>query len=105
MHLSYTQVVKRPALLHRLTGLTVKEFEVLLESFSAQYDQQVIQPRLRAPSRNTVNLRPKGGKKGQKVPSLAYCQKEKKKEGTFSCTDYGNWMSMTRYVNRSAQES
>jgi hypothetical protein len=61
MHLSYTQVVKRPALLHRLTGLTVKEFEVLLESFSAQYDQQVIQPRLRAPSRQRAAG---GGQKG-----------------------------------------
>jgi hypothetical protein len=36
MKLSYTKLVKRPALLHRLTGLTVKEFETLLESFSAQ---------------------------------------------------------------------
>src|SRR5437588_3672750 len=61
MHLSYHQVVKRPALLHRLTGLTVKEFEVLLESFSAQYDQQVIQPRLRAPSRQRAAG---GGQKG-----------------------------------------
>lgn len=43
MNLSYTQVVKRPVLLQRLTGLNVKEFESLLESFSSQYDQQVIQ--------------------------------------------------------------
>ena len=61
MHLSYTQVVKRPALLHRLTGLKVKEFEVLQESFSAQYDQQVIQPRLSAPSRKRAAG---GGQKG-----------------------------------------
>jgi DDE superfamily endonuclease/Helix-turn-helix of DDE superfamily endonuclease len=61
MHLSYTQVVKRPALLHRLTGLNVKEFEVLQESFSAQYDQQVIQPRLSAPSRKRAAG---GGQKG-----------------------------------------
>jgi DDE superfamily endonuclease len=61
MHLSYTQVVKRPALLHRLTGLKVKEFEVLQESFSAQYDQQVIQPRVSAPSRKRAAG---GGQKG-----------------------------------------
>lgn len=61
MHLSYTQVVKRPALLHRLTGLNVKELEVLQESFSAQYDQQVIQPRLSAPSRKRAAG---GGQKG-----------------------------------------
>ena len=61
MHLSYTQVVKRPALLHRLTGLNVKEFEVLQESFSAQYNQQVIQPRLSAPSRKRAAG---GGQKG-----------------------------------------
>jgi hypothetical protein len=61
MHLSYTQVVKRPALLHRLTGLTVKEFEVLQESFSAQYDQQVIQPRVSVPSRKRAAG---GGQKG-----------------------------------------
>ena len=51
MKLSYTELVKRPALLHRLSGLTVKEFETLLESFSAQYDQLVIQPRVSAAGR------------------------------------------------------
>jgi hypothetical protein len=51
MYLKYTQVIKRPSLLHRLTGLTVKEFEVVLEPFSAHYDQQVIQPRVNAPGR------------------------------------------------------
>jgi len=39
MNLSYTQVVKRSALFERLTGLNMKEFESLLESFSTQYDQ------------------------------------------------------------------
>ena len=67
MHLSYTQVVKRPALLHRLTGLNVKEFEVLQESFSAQYDQQVIQPRVSAPSRKRAAG---GGQKGA-LPEMA----------------------------------
>src|SRR5947209_18254935 len=61
MHLSYPQVVKRPALLHRLTGLNVKEFEVVQESFAAQYDQQVLQPRLSAPSRKRAAG---GGQKG-----------------------------------------
>jgi DDE superfamily endonuclease/Helix-turn-helix of DDE superfamily endonuclease len=51
MYLKSTQVIKRPALLHRLTGLTVKEFEVVLEPFSVHYDQQVIQPRVNAPGR------------------------------------------------------
>ena len=32
MNLSSTEMVKRPALLHRLTGLTVKEFDALLEA-------------------------------------------------------------------------
>jgi hypothetical protein len=67
MHLSYTQVVKRPALLHRLTGLNVKEFEVLQESFKAQYDQQVLQPRLSAPSRKRAAG---GGQKGA-LPEVA----------------------------------
>ena len=51
MKLLYTQVAKRPALLERLTGLNVKEFEALRESFSTQYDQQVIEPRVKAPGR------------------------------------------------------
>lgn len=67
MHLSYTQVVKRPALLHRLTGLNVKEFEGVREAFSAQYDQQVIQPRMSAPSRQRASG---GGQKGA-LPEMA----------------------------------
>jgi len=51
MKLLYTQVAKRPALLERLTGLNVKEFEALRESFSTHYDQQVIEPRVKAPGR------------------------------------------------------
>ena len=61
MNLKYTQVVKRPALLQRLTGLNVKEFESLLEAFSTPYSQQVIQPRVNALGRQ----RAAGG--GQKV--------------------------------------
>lgn len=67
MYLKFTQVIKRPSLLHRLTGLTVKEFEVVLEPFSAHYDQQVIQPRVNAPGR----LRAAGaGQKGA-LPEMA----------------------------------
>ena len=51
MKLLYTQVAKRPALLERLTGLNRKEFEALRESFSTHYDQQVIEPRVKAPGR------------------------------------------------------
>ena len=67
MNLSYTEVVKRPALLQRLTGLNVKEFESLLESFSTQYDQQVIQPRVKAPGRKRAAG---GGQKGA-IPEVA----------------------------------
>lgn len=51
MHLSYTQLIKRPAMFQRLTGLSVKEFEQLLAPFSAQYEQLVIGPRLKAAGR------------------------------------------------------
>lgn len=51
MKLLYTQVTKRSALLERLTGLNRKEFEALRESFSTHYDQQVIEPRVKAPGR------------------------------------------------------
>jgi len=61
MNLKYSEVVKRPALFERLTGLNVKEFECLLASFGAQYDQQVIQPRVKAPSRKRAAG---GGQKG-----------------------------------------
>ena len=67
MNLKYTEVVKRPALLQRLTGLKVKEFESLLESFGAQYDQQVIQPRVKAPDRKRAVG---GGQKGA-IPEAA----------------------------------
>lgn len=67
MNLSYTQVEKRPALLQRLTGLHVKEFESLLESFGTQYDQQVIQPRVKAPDRKRAAG---GGQKGA-IPEVA----------------------------------
>ena len=61
MDLKYREVVKRPALLQRLRGLNVKEFESLAESFSSQYDQQVIQPRVKTSSRQRAAG---GGQKG-----------------------------------------
>jgi len=67
MNLKYTEVVKRPALFQRLTGLNVKEFESLLDSFSTQYDQQVIQPRVKAPDRQRAAG---GGQKGA-IPEVA----------------------------------
>jgi hypothetical protein len=67
MGLSYAQVAKRPALLNRLTGLTVKEFEVLLGKFSQEYDKQVIQPRVKAAGRKRAAG---GGQKGG-LPELS----------------------------------
>ena len=67
MNLKYTEVVKRPAAFQRLTGLNVKEFESLLDAFSTQYDQQVIQPRVKAPSRQRAAG---GGQKGA-IPEVA----------------------------------
>ncbi len=51
MHLRAAEVVKRPALFERLTGLKVAEFERLLEPFAREYHQQVIEPRVSAPHR------------------------------------------------------
>src|SRR5436190_14351391 len=67
MKLSYAQAAKRPALLERLTGLNRKEFEALRESFSSQYDQQVIQPRVQVPGRKRAVG---GGQKGA-IPEVA----------------------------------
>ena len=75
MKLSYAQVVKRPALLERLTGLKVKEFEALRESFSSQYDQQVIKPRVNAPGRQVQQEEDKKEpcQKWQTNCSLSWC--------------------------------
>src|ERR1039457_2441888 len=67
MRLSYSQVAKRPALLHRLTGLTVAEFEHLCEPFAAQYHQLVIQPRVTAEHR----VRAVGGGQKGALPEVA----------------------------------
>src|SRR5215469_8743333 len=66
MHLSYTQLIKRPAMFQRLTGLNVKEFENLLVPFSAQYEQLVIGPRVKAAGRVRAGG---GGQKGL-IPAI-----------------------------------
>jgi len=67
MNLSEREVVKRPALLQRLTGLNVKEFEKILEAFGEQYEKLVIQPRVNAPGRQRALG---GGQKGA-MPEMA----------------------------------
>ena len=67
MSLSYALVARRPALLHRLTGLTVAECEYLCEQFAAQYDQLVIQPRVTA----THRVRAVGGGQKGALPEVA----------------------------------
>jgi hypothetical protein len=66
MHLRAAQMVKRPALLERLTGLSVAEFERLLEPFAKEYNQQVIQPRVSAPNR----VRAAGGGQKGALPEM-----------------------------------
>jgi DDE superfamily endonuclease len=67
MRLSYANLVKRPAVLVRLTGLSVQEFEKLLQPFAAQYEQMVIQPRANTPGR----VRAVGGGQKGALPSVA----------------------------------
>ncbi|GAC1355972.1 MAG: hypothetical protein NVSMB38_36950 [Ktedonobacteraceae bacterium] len=67
MRLSYSVVARRPTLLHRLTGLTVAEFESLCEPFATQYQQQVIQPRITARHR----VRAVGGGQKGAFPEVA----------------------------------
>jgi hypothetical protein len=67
MHLRAAEVVKRPTLLERLTGLKVAEFERLVEPFSKEYHQQVIEPRVSAPDR----MRASGGGQKGALPEMA----------------------------------
>ncbi|MEK7153544.1 MAG: transposase family protein, partial [Patescibacteria group bacterium] len=67
MHLSYILLSKRPALFHRLTGLTIPEFERLLDQFSSQYTLLVVNPRLQAKGRIRILG---GGQKGA-LPDIA----------------------------------
>ena len=66
MHLRAAEVVKRPTLLGRLTGLSVAELERLLEPFAREYQQQVIEPRVTAPHR----VRGWGGGKKGALPEV-----------------------------------
>lgn len=60
-HVSYARLSKRPALFERLTGLTLAEFTVLLDTFTSQYGDLVVKPRLLAESRQRALG---GGQKG-----------------------------------------
>lgn len=67
MRLSYALIGKRPALLHRLTGLSVAEFERLCAQFASQYDLLVIHPRVTAKTR----VRAIGGGQKGALPEVA----------------------------------
>src|SRR5947199_10843167 len=66
MTMSYTPLIERPVIFHRLTGLSVKEFETLLAPFSAQYEQRVIGPRVNALGR----VRAAGGGQKGLIPAI-----------------------------------
>ena len=51
MHLRAAVLKKRPSIFQRLTGVNVSEFERVLPLFTQAYTQQVIQPRVTAPTR------------------------------------------------------
>jgi hypothetical protein len=67
MHINYVLLAGRPSLLHRLTGLTIPEFERLLDKFSSQYDIMVVQPRLQSKGR----IRVAGGGRTGTIPTHA----------------------------------
>jgi hypothetical protein len=67
MSLRYTTLAKRPTLFHRLTGLTIPEFERLLDQFSSQYQPLVINTRLQAKGR----IRTYGGGQKGALPDIA----------------------------------
>lgn len=67
MRASYALFAKHPSLLHRLTGITVSEFERLLDTFTSQYDLMVVHPRLKSKDRQrTIG----GGRRGT-IPTPA----------------------------------
>jgi len=61
MRLNYSSLSGRPALFRRLTGLTLEEFDVLLDKFSSQYFLMVVAPRINKPDRKRA---PGAGKHG-----------------------------------------
>lgn len=67
MRINYVLLANRPSLLHRLTGLTITEFERLLDKFSSQYDMMVVQPRIQSKDR----IRIAGGGRTGTIPTHA----------------------------------
>ena len=66
MSFSYLVVAKQPRLFHRLTGLTLTEFDRLRYSFELQYKELIINPRLITPGR----IRASGGGRPGAIPNL-----------------------------------
>jgi len=62
MNFCYTTIVARPKLFHRLSGLTIPEFDRLLDKFASQYLLLVVRPRLNAKGRVRIAG---GGRKGR----------------------------------------
>lgn len=62
----YERIVQRPKIFHRLTGLTLVEFDRLLDKFSSHYYLSIIQPRLDATSRK----RKLGGGRTGRIPRM-----------------------------------
>jgi hypothetical protein len=46
MRFNYSTLSQRPSLFHRLTGLTLAEFDVLLDKFSSHYFLMVVSPKI-----------------------------------------------------------
>ena len=67
MPLRAAAVIKRPVLLHRLTGLSAVEFAQVLPTFAQTYEQHVVQPRLVSPTR----VRALGGGQKGALPEVA----------------------------------
>lgn len=66
MDFSYVSIVTKPQLFHRLTGLTIPEFDRLLDKFSSQYFLHIVQPRLGVSTRR----RAVGGGRSGHVSSI-----------------------------------
>jgi hypothetical protein len=62
MSFCYATIVTKPKIFHRLTGLTIPEFNLLLDKFSSQYSLKVINPHLTKDNRKRAAG---AGRKGQ----------------------------------------
>jgi hypothetical protein len=67
MKFCYETIAARPKIFHRLTGLTLQEFDRLLDKFSSQYYMKIVQPRLNQDGR----IRKTGGGRHGQVYSMA----------------------------------